>query len=50
MKVLLDSGVWWKWALNLPLKKPLNDFFEGGRHRMVTFAIIGRGNALQNRA
>jgi PIN domain nuclease of toxin-antitoxin system len=26
MKVLLDSGVWWWRALEVPLKKPLADF------------------------
>jgi PIN domain nuclease of toxin-antitoxin system len=26
MKVLLDSGVWWKLSMRVPLKKPLADF------------------------
>jgi PIN domain nuclease of toxin-antitoxin system len=29
MKVLLDSGVWWKYALHLPFKKSLSDFLAG---------------------
>ena len=28
MKVLLDSGVWWRKSGKLPMKKPLADFLE----------------------
>lgn len=28
MKVLLDSGVWWKKAMGLPMRKPLADFLR----------------------
>ena len=28
MKVILDSGVWWRMSLRLPMKKPLADFLK----------------------
>src|ERR1039457_3861012 len=28
MKVILDSGVWWRVSLRLPMKKPLADFLK----------------------
>ena len=28
MKVLLDSGVWWRRTFQLPMKRPLADFLE----------------------
>jgi len=28
VKALLDSGVWWRWTFDLPLKKPLADCLD----------------------